>query len=51
LGSHLVQRGLKWPWVDLKEQLALSDKGALSVRLLDLIAGHLRLDIGVDEAI
>ena len=47
----LIQHGLKGPRIDLKQQLALLDESALFVRLLEKIAGNLRLDVGVNEPI
>ncbi len=51
LSFGLLQCGLEGARVDLEEDLALLDDGALAVVLLDEIAGDLRLDVGIDEAV
>ncbi len=51
LTLRLRQRGLEGTRVDLEEDLAFLYDGAFAVVLLDEVAGDLRLDVGVDEAV
>src|SRR6267378_417577 len=48
LSLGLVKYCLKGTRIDLEEHLALADKGAFLVALLDEISTHLRLDLCVD---
>ena len=51
LAFGLFQRGLEGTRVDLEEDLALLNDGALAVVLLEEVAGDLRLDVRVDVAV
>jgi hypothetical protein len=47
----LINQCLEGPRVDLEENLAFVDGAAFLVILTDEVAGNLRLDLGVDEAV
>ena len=49
LALRLIQRCLEGPRIDLKQQLAFANEGALGIGLLNEVAGDLRFDIGVDQ--
>jgi hypothetical protein len=51
LGFSLIDSGLKWTRVNLKENLILSDRRTLAVFLADQIPAHLRLYLRIDKAI
>jgi len=47
----LVQVCLKWPRVDLEEQLPLANEGTLGIFLVHKVAGNLGLDFRVDKTV
>ena len=47
----LIEHRLKRPRIDLKQQLSFLDERAFGVVLREQIAGHLRLDLGVDHPV
>src|SRR5262249_21708872 len=51
LAFGLCECGLEGARVDLEEDLTLLDDGTLAVVLLDEVAGDLRLNVCVDEAV
>src|SRR5580704_2056167 len=44
----LIKRRLKWARIDFEENLALPDKSAFLVVLMNQISAHVRLDLSVD---
>jgi hypothetical protein len=51
LALALLDNGLERPRIDLKKQLPFLYEGAFRVVLLQQVAGHLSLDVGVDESV
>jgi hypothetical protein len=51
LTPSLVECGLKWTWINLKEQLALLDERPFRIGLLDEITRHLWFDVGVHSSV
>ena len=47
----LVERGLKWPWINFEKKLALLDECSFLVGLSHDVAGDLGPDIGICETV
>src|SRR5580658_4572844 len=48
LSFGLIEHGLKWTGIDLKEELIFSDEAPFVIILANQITGHLRLNLRID---